>query len=536
MNPPTLFSELSKSRMRGAVLDIDQESNARRAPTASVAHNAMANAAGQGVAVLTSFALVPMYFRFLGPEGYGLIGVFGTIQGLSSLLDLGISAAVVREMARYGARPGRVEEQHDFARTIEMVYWALGVVIALAVVGAAPHLAHSWLVTHDLSPDVAQSTVTLMGILLLFQWPQRLYAAGLIGLQRQIPLNLINSSSAVIRGVGAVLILWLISPTVEVYFGWLIFIGTLQTSATAISFWQSLPTASRKARFQPSMLRVIMQLSAGFSALSAVVLVQGQFDKVLLSRLLPLHMFGYYSLASTVAGTLSMMIQPIGDAIFPRMARLAAQHEDLELGAIYHRGCQLIATLIFPIGSVLAFFSTEAIAVWSGDSVVASEAHVLVSLLVVASAMGALMTMLDWIQMVSGWLRPAILVRLTGLTILFPVAAAMAQLAGAEGVAMALLVANAGYVCVTPHFVFRRLLQGEKWRWYSSDIGVPLLTALGVSFLVRVFVPLPTSRLLLLVCLVAVTVATYLVAAVSTEYPRQLIVSNVRRLRGLAAA
>jgi hypothetical protein len=43
---------------------------------------------------------------------------------------------------------------------------------------------------------------------------------GLMGLQRQVLLNAINMVANTLRGIGAVLLLWLVSLTIQAYFLW----------------------------------------------------------------------------------------------------------------------------------------------------------------------------------------------------------------------------------------------------------------------------------------------------------------------------
>ena len=45
---------------------------------------------------------VPFYIRFIGVEGYGLVGFYGTLRAtLNSFLDFGLTATINREIARY---------------------------------------------------------------------------------------------------------------------------------------------------------------------------------------------------------------------------------------------------------------------------------------------------------------------------------------------------------------------------------------------------------------------------------------------------
>jgi O-antigen/teichoic acid export membrane protein len=49
---------------------------------------------------LVSIVAVPVYLRYLGIEAYGLIGILASLQAFMSLLDLGMSPAFNREVAR----------------------------------------------------------------------------------------------------------------------------------------------------------------------------------------------------------------------------------------------------------------------------------------------------------------------------------------------------------------------------------------------------------------------------------------------------
>ncbi len=62
-----------------------------------------------------------------------------------------------------------------------------------------------------------------------------------MGLQRQVLLNGFNIFMATIRGGGAVLILWLVSPTIQAFFGWQIVSSGLQSFLVALLLWRSLP-------------------------------------------------------------------------------------------------------------------------------------------------------------------------------------------------------------------------------------------------------------------------------------------------------
>ncbi len=46
--------------------------------------NIVANVLGQSVGVLSGIVLMPLYARFLGEEGFGLVGFFLSVQGIAA--------------------------------------------------------------------------------------------------------------------------------------------------------------------------------------------------------------------------------------------------------------------------------------------------------------------------------------------------------------------------------------------------------------------------------------------------------------------
>ncbi|MBF0232136.1 MAG: hypothetical protein HQK65_03755 [Desulfamplus sp.] len=170
---------------------------------------------------------VPIYIHFMGIEAYGLIGIFTTLLALFGLLDMGLSTTLNREMARLSVDKNNAKEMRDIVRTLEIPYWAVGLLISLIVIVLSPIIAHHWVNAQSLSPKTVQNAIMLMGLAVAFQWPSGFYSGGLMGLQRQVLLNSINAVMGTFRGLGAVLILRFISPTAEAFFSWQIVLNII---------------------------------------------------------------------------------------------------------------------------------------------------------------------------------------------------------------------------------------------------------------------------------------------------------------------
>src|SRR5438132_11502036 len=116
--------------------------------------NLLANFLGKGWAAIMNLAFVPLLIRFMGIEAYGLVGFYITLLAVLSLLDLGLSFTLNREMARYSVQPDKAKQMRDTVRTLEMIYWGLAFLIGITVIGLSPFIARNWLKPQDIPAQV----------------------------------------------------------------------------------------------------------------------------------------------------------------------------------------------------------------------------------------------------------------------------------------------------------------------------------------------------------------------------------------------
>jgi O-antigen/teichoic acid export membrane protein len=483
--------------------------------------NVLANYAGRGWAGLMSLVFIPVYISFMGIEAYGLVGFFITLQVVLSLLDMGLSTALNRELARSSAGASDAGEARNLVRTLEIVYFAVAAGIAVTVVFLAPLIAGHWLRSDALPTQTVSSAVQLMGLTLALQWPFALYSGGLMGLQRQVLLNAVTIVMATLRWGGAALVLWRVSPTIEAFFIWQALASALQTIVMGVALWRSLPRAATAARFEKATLLRIWRFAAGMTGISAMAVILTQLDKIILSKLLPLELFGYYTLAALVASSLLLLVTPIFAAAFPNFTQLVAAGDTGSLKTRYHQICQLVSVVVIPAAVVLALFSEEILLIWTRDAVTAGNAHFLVSLLVAGTALNSLMHLPYAIQLAHGWTRFAFIANVIAVALLAPAIIWAATHYGAIGAAIAWVALNGGYVFIGLPIMHRWLLKGELKRWYLADVGLPLFGSLAVALLGRWWLPAQASTLSVVLWLLAISALTLLAAAWATPFLRQ---------------
>lgn len=443
----------------------------------SLRRNVVANYLGQGWGGVMGLAFVPLYIRYLGMEAYGLIGLFAAMQAWLTLLDMGMTPTLGREMARFTAGSHSPQSIRNLLRSLEVVCFGVATAICVGVWAASGWLASAWLRAEKLPVAVVRDAIAVMALLVAFRFVEGIYRSALFGLQRQVWYNAVNAALATLRSVGAVIVLATVSPTIETFFLWQAFISLISVLVFAFGIHRALPCAPASAAFSAEALLRVWRFASGMMGITLLAILLTQVDKVLLSRLLSLEAFGYYTLAAAVAGALYLVITPVTAALYPRMVELVSRGDTSAMLSVYHRGAQLVTIITAPVALLLGFFGEGVLFAWSGNVELARRAGPIMSVLAIGTFLNGLMYMPYQLQLAHGWTSLTLKVNTAAVLLLVPAIFWVVPRHGALGAACVWIALNAGYVLAGVHLMHRRLVPDEKWRWYLGDVGLPTLAA-----------------------------------------------------------
>lgn len=461
----------------------------------SLKKNVIANYLGQGWTALMGIAFVPLYIEYLGMEAYGLIGVFAILQAWLTLLDMGMTPTLNREMARYTAGAHTAQSIRDLLRSLEVICFAIAAVCGMVIWLASAWLSTHWLQAEKLPVEEVAQAISIMGFVVALRFVESLYRGAILGLQKHVLFNVVNALLATLRGVGVLGVLAWISPTIEAFFLWQGIVSILAIAILAAVAYRHLSSPEKPPEFSRDALKEVWQFARGMMAITFLSLLLMQTDKVLLSRLLALESFGYYTLAASVCGVLYLLVTPIAQSFSPRFTELVAQGETAVLTRMYHQAAQLVAVLVVPAALVLIFFGETLLVVWTGNASLAHEAGPLVALLAIGWMFNALMNPPYMLQIAYGWTSFAVWMNVIAVMLLVPAILFITPRYGAVGAASVWAVLNASYVLIAIHFMHRRLLIEEKWRWYLHDIFSPFISAAGIVAVSWMVHPLALNKI-----------------------------------------
>lgn len=454
---------------------------------------------------------VPVYLHSLGIEAYGLVGFFTLLQGILGLLDLGLGVTLTRSLARLTARSAEAGALRDTVRTYELTFWSLAALGCGIVFLLAGPLAGHWVRSATLSSIEITTAVRVIAAAAALQLPISLYRAALLGLDRQPLMNAVTVLFATLRQGGAALVA-IATGSILSFMWWQAAVALVHAVTSAIVVWRCLP-AGREAHARVAILKDERKFAATVFGNALIGIALTQSDKVLLSGMLSLRDFGYYTLASTLAMALiTSVIAPFNTASYTRFAALFEIGEENGMRDLYHTVCQFLALVIMPSALTLAFFSRQILQLWTHNAETAAHSALLLSILVIGTVLNAISSVATYLQSAAGWPQLMMYTNLGAILLIIPALLAAVKWAGAPGAAAVWVALNLSYILVAVPLMHRRLLRGEGWRWLRHDVLVPLFTAGAVLAIARWALPWTTSGLA-----AAVTIAgAFCIAALAT--------------------
>ncbi len=499
-------------------------------PNSLLKKNIFANFFGNTWGSLMGLVFVPFYIHFLGIEAYGLIAIFGTLQAMFAILDMGITPTINREMARLSAKPGGAQQMRDLIRTIELIYWAIAVIIGVVVISLSSFIAQKWINTTHLSSGVIQDAVYIMGVCVFFRWPLSLYSGALMGLQQQV---LFNKIGVIINTAGSavtLIFLWLVSPTIKMFFICQIVISLIHTLTVGLTLWRKVPEGEGRAIVNWGLIPGIWRFSAGSGGTAFLGVILSQMDKIILSRMLPLDVFGYYSIASAIATRLKSIYGPVTIAIYPHFSRLVELDNQEQLRGIYHKGCQFMSILIFPVAAIIAFFSHEILLLWMQNQEIAEQASLIVSILVAGRALNGVLQLPYMLQLAHGWTSLGFFVNLFAVILLVPLLVLMTTYYGVYGAAGVWLILNIGYISISIQIMHHKIFPADKWVWYGVDVGLPMLIAFTIAGIWRLMYSDFSNNYYMFLSLVCTSILSLFCTAIATPFGRELMMGLLQKV------
>jgi len=449
--------------------------------------NIAANMTGRFASTMLAVVFTPVYIEILGIEAYGLVGFYVALQAALSFLELGLSYTCNRELARHSGKGASASRMMlDTLRSLEVVYWGIALLIGLSLTLFASVISSAWLNSKAFSSVDLENIVIIMAWVMASRWPVGLYEGALSGLQKQVSMNAVLVTVAVLNWGGAALVIWLFDATIQAFFLWQLLVAVVSVILFTSLAWFYMPGKFFQGKFSYRLLMNLMPFTMAVGANAILGTILSQADKLIVSAMVPLKVFAYYALASMIAEAIILLATPVSSAIFPRMAQMVGgEVEKNELAGFFHLSAQAVNVLVLPLGLMLAVFSYDVLLAYTGSREIAENAALVLSIMSVAKMLHANMLVPYALLLSIGKLKLSVYLNAFSVLFFVPLIVILAQKFALPGAAGAWLLITVGYVFIGMPMILKLHFDRQWGRWVLANIIVPFLAISPILLVIK---------------------------------------------------
>jgi O-antigen/teichoic acid export membrane protein len=357
----------------------------------------LANYLGAAAVALAPVLALPWYLAALGPKQFGLVGFIVMLQAVLGLLDAGMSQSLVREIAiRVGLNAAGKQSAAALLFGFERIYWLFGLCVGGLTYLGADSVAAQWLNLDGLPQAMGAQAVCGAALLFAVQFPGSVYRSLLVGAQAQIALNGLTAAGAFVRHAGGVLVVYC-WPTLAAYLIWHVCTGFLETMVRGRLAWRTLDVKRATLQWDGREIEPVWRTVAWMSGATWLGALTVQMDKIVLSKMVGIEVFGYYSIAAALAVGVLQLIYPLVQAVLPRAIHLRSDRMKLHSLSIKLLG--LIAMLVAFGAAIFVVFGKGILELWLRNPEVVQAVYPLLTILLVGSSLNAFYNVgyLNWL-------------------------------------------------------------------------------------------------------------------------------------------
>lgn len=505
----------------------------------TLARHTLVNYVSHAYVALAGLLGLVAYVRFVDAETYGLIAFYGVLQTWFMLLDLGLGATAARETARHRTAQQRPASLTALLRRVEQLLVVMGAAAMLAVVLGSGIIAQRWLKIESLDLEATRWALQLMAGSLMLRFVTVTYRSVLTGTEDFVRLGLLNVVFATFRFLLVIPLFIFVSTDALYFFAYQLAVAALELMVMRQHSKRSLAHAWPTHHAPPSVAAPngaaitsdLWRFAATAGATAALWIAVTQVDRLILSVLLPLGQFGYFSLAVLVASALFVASTPITTVLMSRLSALQAAGSEAEMHRLYRTGTQVMAVVCLPVAGVYAVLAGPMLWMLTGNRELAEAARSVLAFYAIGNAC-LVFAMCPYLLLYArGQMGMHVIGQLMLLGVLAPAMAWAAHRGGIGQTGPVWLACNAFYLLVWVPVIHRRHWPGMHLQWLVRDIAPIVLPVLLVSTGWGLWVTSPTDRLSAALQIVALGLLLSVTSVAASTVLRRWLLSTPSRLK-----
>ncbi|WP_286225633.1 lipopolysaccharide biosynthesis protein [Polynucleobacter sp. HIN7] len=433
----------------------------------------------------------------MGPESYGLVGLFTMLQLWFSILNVGLTPTLARETARFYGGAISVLSYLQLIKFIEIIFLGIALIGGGMLYLLSEYIAGEWLQLKELQISEVQYVLKIIALVIAIRWMCEFYRGQISGAERQVWLSTYTIIIASLRYVGIIAIFMLIGVSPSIFFNYQLCIALLELIWIRSYANSLLPTlcATEKLNLSFEVIRPITKFSLTIAFTSTVWIFITQTDKLVLSKVLQLDEYGYFTLAVLAASFIIAIGGPVSAALLPRMAKLEAEGKHFELIQVYRKATQLV-TIVAGAACVTIVFNAEYLLLaWTGNEFLAAKSWKILTLYAIGNGLLVLTAFPYYLQYSKGDLRLHLINNIVFVIILVPLIIWASGNYGGVGAGYVWVGMNLfSFIALVP-IVHNKFANGINKKWYLTDTLSIIALLVIAGYFLNDFMILSENRL-----------------------------------------
>lgn len=324
--------------------------------------NAISNWIALAANIMVGFLLTPYLIEHLGMERYGIWALIISIIGYYGLLELGVSSAIMRYVARYvGQRDyNSLNRTTNTAIAILSFIGSVIIVVSILVENKLAGFFH-------IEPQNYESfkiTVILLSITTCIMLPGNVLRVVILAHERFVVCNIINIIHSILKAGLFCLVLY--------NGGGLVHLSMVFCALSLFVLFINFAVIRHCFKYMSFSIGLISRstardlISFGFFSFVAQIgiLLSTKLDAAIVGRFISMHVVGVYNVAALMYGYLLNLIISLSGVLQPRLAALAGTATKTEFNGYIIRYSIIVANYAVAMGVTAFCLSEDFLKLW----------------------------------------------------------------------------------------------------------------------------------------------------------------------------
>lgn len=484
--------------------------------------------------VILGILVIPYYITTMGGETYGLVGFFAMLQSWFAMLDLGLTPTISRETARFRGGSHSAQTYRRLFRSLSIIFFSIALLGGLTLLFASRFIGNSWLNVQHLNISQVSFALQAMAISVALRWMTGLYRSVISGSEQLGWLGYFNIYIASMRYLLVFPVLWLWNPTPKTFFSYQLAIAILEFSFLWLKANLLLPRLTkeeyRQLGWSLKPVKQVLGFSLSIALTSGMWILVTQSDKLIMSKILSLENYGYFSLVIIVASGIMIISGPISGAIMPRMAKLEAEGKQQELNLIYRKATRFVTIIGGSLSLILAFNAKTILLAWTGNAHIADTTSKVLTLYALGYGINIVSAFPYYLQFAKGKLKLHIIGSFLYIITLLPLLFWATKHYGMIGAGYAWFISNLLYFLCWTYVVHNTYAKGIHFNWLLKDVIAIIILPLTMAFMISQFIPtIEGSRQFMLLQIIIKGLIILTTAVFSSKTAREMIRQKINQ-------